>query len=350
MAPLQFEAYTLDPRPYYPLVVTAKRYWSPTHQSLDPDALTVICAHATGYHKEHWEPTIEDLFDVLTENGTSNVIKIREFWSIDCPNHGDGGVLNEETLSWGHTPVFDWQEYSRAIHAFVAGLGTGVDINFQTRRLVGFGHSMGGSAIVLSDTYMPKITYESIFLVDPMFYRRTEANTIKSLPVLSGKRRDVWPTYEEAYKQFSSRPAYQVWDPRILKLYVKYGLRDLPTLTYPDKEGVTLKCTKEQEVACYLDVTGKSRAYAYVHNLCARMPVHFIFGGANDIVPREIHEDLLKNAARGMYASVARVEGAGHLVVQYQPRRLAEALHAALLHNVKNTFVPGARTDLQSKL
>lgn len=99
MTHLKFESYVFDPRPRYPLVTTAKRYWHPQFYSEDPDASTLIFAHGTGFHKEQWEPTLEYLYDISSRNGG---MKIREAWSIDCPNHGDAVVLNEEELSWGY--------------------------------------------------------------------------------------------------------------------------------------------------------------------------------------------------------------------------------------------------------
>jgi len=36
-----------------------------------------------------------------------------------------------------------WEEYGRSIHLFLAGLGTGVDVDFTGHKLVGVGHSMG---------------------------------------------------------------------------------------------------------------------------------------------------------------------------------------------------------------
>jgi hypothetical protein len=53
------KSYVYDPRPNYPLLITAKRYWIPD-ASYDNDALTLIFAHGTGFHKENWEPTIDD--------------------------------------------------------------------------------------------------------------------------------------------------------------------------------------------------------------------------------------------------------------------------------------------------
>lgn len=40
-----------------------------------------------------------------------------------------------------------WQEYARGLHALLAGLGTGIDVDFSTHRLVLIGHSM--SAVVM---------------------------------------------------------------------------------------------------------------------------------------------------------------------------------------------------------
>lgn len=103
---MQSESYVFDPRPQYPLVTIAKRYWHPDFYSEDPDAFTVIFAHGTGFHKEHWEPTIEDLYTGFRNcNHTSKPPKIREIWNIECANHGDSAVLNEEELQWGYSHV-----------------------------------------------------------------------------------------------------------------------------------------------------------------------------------------------------------------------------------------------------
>ena len=56
--------------------------------------------------KEHWEPTLEDLYDIVSRDDNLNSkVSIREAWSIEASNHGDSAVLNEQTLLWGYTPV-----------------------------------------------------------------------------------------------------------------------------------------------------------------------------------------------------------------------------------------------------
>lgn len=99
---MESKSYVLDPRPAFPLFVTARQYWSSDCARDDPDALTLIFAHATGYHKEHFEPTLEHLFALLRGSGKA---KIRDAWCIDAPNHGEAAKLNEKTLQWGYVPV-----------------------------------------------------------------------------------------------------------------------------------------------------------------------------------------------------------------------------------------------------
>jgi hypothetical protein len=47
-----------------------------------------------------------------------------------------------------------WEEYGRVIHAFLTGFGTGVDVDFSTRRLVGIGHSMGAVGLYVHLSFL----------------------------------------------------------------------------------------------------------------------------------------------------------------------------------------------------
>lgn len=103
--------YVFDPRPRFPFRIVAKRYWI---GELDPDAddndifsktredvRTLVLMHGVAAHKEHWEPTIQWLFE--NERAlTAAPVRLRDMWSIDLPNHGDSAVLNEEVLRWGY--------------------------------------------------------------------------------------------------------------------------------------------------------------------------------------------------------------------------------------------------------
>jgi len=333
--PFQIEPYTFDPRPQYPLVTTAKRYWHPDLCCEEPDALTLIFLHGTGFHKEHWEPTFEDLFEAISRDQASPSglrTKIHEIWSLDCPNHGDAAVINEEELRWGYWHVFAWEEYARSLHAFLQGNGTGIPVDFSKRKLVGIGHSMGAIAVMLSTTYVCPVTFSSIMLVEPMLLHPPWI-VPESTALAEGarKRRDIWPSRDAAYDIMSARPSWRVWDPRVLKAFTEHGLRDLPTTTYPDQQGVTLTCTKAQEVASYSDQLGRARAAKYLSTLCSQLPVHMIQGAVNEpYLPLAAKDYTVKVSAAGKLASVQRVPHAGHLIVQTHPKGLAAAIYNAL--------------------
>ena len=48
------------------------------------------------------------------------------------------------------THPVSWEEYARAVHLVLNGLGKGINVDFKSRNLVGVGHSMGASALSVS--------------------------------------------------------------------------------------------------------------------------------------------------------------------------------------------------------
>ena len=91
-----------------------KRYWHSEHCSDAPDALTLILGHSTASPNEHWEPTLEHLYDILTSQGGGDpgTVLVREAWCIECPNQGESYIMNEEVLSWGYTPFCKYSSVS----------------------------------------------------------------------------------------------------------------------------------------------------------------------------------------------------------------------------------------------
>ncbi|KAF7354814.1 Abhydrolase domain-containing protein mpaH [Mycena sanguinolenta] len=275
MPALASQSYTFDPRPHYPLRLSATRYWDSlsSHRD-DPTALTLVFTHATGAHKEQYEPTIQDLYN---HNLAGPKTKIREIWTIDAPDHGDSAVLNEEALRDGgraYHPVFGWDEYARGLHAFLAGLGAGVDVDFNKRRLVLIGHSYGAVVVSLALTYQPEIKPEFLIMIEIMGMNTEVCTKMREMLTKgSANRRDIWPSRAEAYRLFKARAAYREWDDRVLRIFVEKGLRPLPTLEYPDKnkEGVTLKCTRKQETATYRDNLASPAVYTLMRFIVQRV-------------------------------------------------------------------------------
>ncbi|KIK68239.1 hypothetical protein GYMLUDRAFT_709378 [Collybiopsis luxurians FD-317 M1] len=352
------QTYTFDPRPYYPLVSTVKRYWRPIFE--EPDGLTLVFAHAAGFHKEIWEPTIDDLLQIIDQAysmdaGSKTKIRIRELWTIDAPNCGDAALLNEEMLKWGYE-VFPFQEYARSIHAFLTGQGrthTGYNLHtssivpntdFTSRKLVGIGHSMGGSSFLLSLDFFSPIErlFTSIILIEPVAINKQATLSMTDIFSKAARsRKDRWPSREDAHNMIrASARLGKYWDERVLRIYVNQGLRPLPTLEYPDlKDGVTLKCTRKQETAIYLGLSiGSSVVFRGISTYASRVRIHLVYGKVDDVLPLATKSEMAQKDSRGQpnLASFGFMEGAGHYAPHSHPRELAERILQMLDSDVES--------------
>lgn len=252
----QSESYLFDPRPNYPFLLTAKRYWKPsaTHSS-HPDALTLICTHGTGFHKELWEPTLEYLW--LLDG-----VKVREIWSIDAPNHGDATIHNEDTLQWGYDSVCELQTFQkctcrirRLMHALwhcsrvgrirarctcIPGgawywrrhwffqsksrwcrslHGCSSSVRIAIHIIISYLPALTRTPRILSTTFQPPIHYTSLQLIEPMLIPKKDVFNDK---LIEGalRRRDVWPSKQDAFETLRSRPAFKIWDELALRIFV----------------------------------------------------------------------------------------------------------------------------------
>ena len=106
--------------------------------------------------------------------------------------------------------------------------------------------------------------------MDPVIHHASSTTTPDGLPASSFTRastfrRDLWPSRTDVAKSVRKSGFYRTWDPRVVDLWIRYGVRDLPTAIYPEaslegsEEGgeggggenekpVTLTTTKHQEV------------------------------------------------------------------------------------------------------
>lgn len=116
--PVTSTTHTVDLSPGLPFCVLGNRYQTDLPRA---EGYTLILLHATGLHKETFEPLIHALFE--TSQAATNTVgpkagaSIREIWTIgrqrscrpralplhvppplDCPNHGESAVLNHDVL------------------------------------------------------------------------------------------------------------------------------------------------------------------------------------------------------------------------------------------------------------
>jgi hypothetical protein len=74
---------------------------------------------------------------------------------------------------------------------------------------------------ILSTTYRPLIEYSSVIMVEPMLFSfemmKEQFNAGEAGAL---KRRDIWPSREDAYHSMKLRSTFQAWDDRVLRIFV----------------------------------------------------------------------------------------------------------------------------------
>lgn len=181
---------------------------------------------------------------------------------------------------------------------------------------------------------------------------------------LSTPRRDMWPSRKAALASFDKSAFYKTWDRRVFQKWTEFGLREVPTVLYPDAQTplVTLSTTVAQEVFTYVrpnynrygadgkpinrtthadvDVEGvlgpfyrpeSPQVYRRLPEL--RPSVLYILGGTSPVSTPERNEERLAITGIGIGGSggpaEGRVkgvtfEGVGHLVAMEAASRTAE--------------------------
>ncbi|OKL60228.1 hypothetical protein UA08_04626 [Talaromyces atroroseus] len=339
------------------LYIAVKQYIPLDNPHPQPGDVTIIAAHANGFPKELYEPLWEDIYARSKKHG----FRIRSIWMADVAHQGQSGVLNENIL--GNDP--SWFDHPRDLLHLI-----NLKRDEMPRPIVGLGHSMGGAQLLV--------------LLDPVIQRQsTQYAGVPMNTILSTHRREIWPSRKAAMESFNRSPFYKAWNPRVLERWVKYGLRDLPTLIHPlpssspspsssssstaepeETNPVTLTTTRHQEVFTfsrpnydYDPTTSKPASILETPDLVpnaenahpfyrpepkyifsqlphVRPSVLYIFGGQSDMCKPSMMRDKLENTGVGHGGNggvgAGRVksvflEGKGHLLAQEAVTECADA-------------------------
>ncbi|KAL7951865.1 Alpha/beta hydrolase family domain-containing protein [Trichoderma barbatum] len=209
--------------------------------------ITIVGAHANGFPKELYEPLYEEFLKELEKQD----LRLRAIWIADAAHQGQSGVLNAANL--GNDP--NWLDYARDILHLINTFR-------MPRPIIAMGHSFGANALTNVALMHPRL-FTGIVMLDPVIARFASPKTLPSSPEtyaspasLSAYRRDVWPSRAAAAESLRSKAFYQSWDPRVLDLFIHYGLRAVPaSSTSPEDESKTpvrLTTTKHQEVFTFV--------------------------------------------------------------------------------------------------
>ncbi|KAJ7813128.1 hypothetical protein B0H14DRAFT_3150052 [Mycena olivaceomarginata] len=285
-----------------PLLVSAKHYTLRSSmyrdESTSAPPFVLLLAHALGFHKEHWEPFLFELAKLIEENPNSG-LDGTEAWALDCQDHGESAILNENILS--ESPRFvSCYDYGRA---FVSLLQSSYFSDQKKSCIIFVGHSAGAASAILASTYfatIEQIPFHSLILVEPAMIPQEfvdsdqEAQTVVKRVIQSKiSRRDIWPDSMAARKwlQIVLLGALGITASSIYMWQVQHSNDMLVgILLSHDRIMVSghfrllfiLICGKVVEGSAYDEPKIQYDALARLAQISGQIPVHIILGAKKD--------------------------------------------------------------------
>jgi lipase len=187
----------------------------------DGDGPTLVLMHATGFLPWLWHPI---------------AMHLAPEWRVIAPYFCDHRDSDPEKggLSW----LTVAEDFSRLCSA----------LDLKKPALVG--HSMGATVLTLAHTVyklqaLGMILIEPIYLPSELYVMDLDVNQ-HPLASKSIKRRNGWNDKDDAYAYLSARPLFHKWDPRVLELYVNYGMKEA------DAGGLQLACSPRREASLFM--------------------------------------------------------------------------------------------------
>ncbi len=185
-----------------------------------------------------------------------------------------------------------------------------------------FGHSCGGASILLAEearpgTFRSLYCFEPVVVREPMEWLAAENNP---LSVGARRRRETFPSREDAYLNFSSKPPFSDLDPDVLACYVDAGFQVIPAEEGGDGRAIRLACRRDDEAEIYTH--GASHG-AFRHLSEITCPVALSCGADTDAFGVSFLEADAGQLAR---STVEVLPGIGHFGPLEQPLLVAESI------------------------
>ncbi|KAK0189641.1 Alpha/Beta hydrolase protein [Armillaria mellea] len=271
-----------------PLKCTVNRYRRDTDER---PGFILVFAHGTGFHKEHWEVTIQRIF---------------------VPGYARLEAMEDPDFKYS---VRDYAE--ACANVYKTHLAN--RIQQGKYRVVLVGHSAGGSSAALATSFLDDVPFAALVLIEPTIWPEELTGPEHESPIVTlatqtiPLRRDHWKSREDARTYLAKRIPWSMWDRRILDIYVEYGL-----LLDPSNGGVKLKCPPRHEAYPFANIHEAAFPITELERVKGRLAVHLVYGE---------REEMMKPSLKvGTIASVTQIPDAGHLVVQEAPDLLGGAI------------------------
>jgi len=249
----------------------------------------LLLSHATGFHGRVWDPIAARLPDF-------------HCFTFDSRGHGD--TLTPPGLD------FDWTGFADDVLAVVEG--------FALERPFGAGHSAGAAALLMAEADQPA-TFRALYCYEPVVMPVDPPMGPHDNPLSEGalRRRDVFPSRDDAHANYASKPPFSTLHPDALRAYVDHGLADAPD------GGVRLKCRPEDEAQMYR--MGSAHP-AFSRFAEVRCPVVLACGERTEAFGPALIE---LQAAALPHARTEVLPGLGHFGPLEDPDLVAEAIRRA---------------------
>jgi pimeloyl-ACP methyl ester carboxylesterase len=260
----------------------------------------LLLVHATGFCAEVFTPLARDL------------VASFHCWGLDLRAHGKSDRPPDGN--------FAWSGFATDVLAVVDHLGLS--------SAAGFGHSCGGASLLLAEQARPG-TFRSLYCFEPVVFpvpAGGEPPWFEDNPLTVGarRRRDSFPTAEDAFVNFSSKPPFSDLDPEVLCCYVEAGFEPVPAAEGGDGRAIRLRCRREDEAMAY--------AFGASHGAFARLgeiecPVALACGERTDAFGPSFLE---ADAARLRRPTIEILPDLGHFGPLQQPTAVATSVVRAL--------------------
>jgi pimeloyl-ACP methyl ester carboxylesterase len=231
-------------------------------------------------------------------------------WALDLRGHGRSGRPADGDFTW---------------------TGFGTDVLTCVDRLglvrpVAFGHSCGGAALLLAEQARHG-TFRSLYLFEPVVIPDQPGPVaVADNPLTRGarRRRETFPSAEDAFANFSAKPPFDRLDPDVLLRYVEDGFEVVPADEGGDGEEIRLRCRREDEAEVYLLGFGNG-VYPRLHEV--RCPVTLAYGRKTDAFGTRI---MAADAARLPDATLDPFDDLGHFGPLQRPDEVADRVRTVL--------------------
>jgi pimeloyl-ACP methyl ester carboxylesterase len=247
------------------------------------DRPVVLVAHATGFHAHAYLPVAAALAP-----------RFHSF-AFDFRGHGDTPLAAGWAVEWGGYG----DDALAAAETVAAGAGRG---------LIGFGHSMGGTALLLAAHRRPSlfsllVVFEPIVPPVDVVTAAAENDRVNSLVTATRRRRALFPSIDAARANYAAKPPLDAWDPAALDAYVRYGFH-----ADVDGAGVRLKCDPELEARTFEAGTSQ-RTWDLLPEIA--VPVVVMSGRVSENQPSRFAADVAGALPHGRFVELAELDHFG---------------------------------------